>query len=66
MEIINQVEPRIVIPMHYKISGLNIKLNGVEDFLKEMGISKKETFDKLTLKKKDLPQEGMEVKVMRI
>ena len=66
VEIINQVEPRIVIPMHYKISGLNIKLNGVEDFLKEMGISKKETFDKLTLKKKDLPQEGMEVKVMRI
>jgi hypothetical protein len=38
----------------------------VEDFLKEMGISKKETFDKLTLKKKDLPQEGMEVKVMRV
>jgi len=66
VEIINQIEPRLVIPMHYKISGLNIKLDGVDVFLKEMGISKKEAVDKLTIKKKDLPQEDMEVIVMRI
>ena len=65
-EIINQIEPRIVIPMHYKIPGLEMKLAGVDDFLKEMGVAKKETVDKLTLKKKDLPQEDMEVMVMKI
>lgn len=65
-EIINQIEPRIVIPMHYKIPGLNLKFAGVEDFLKEMGVAKKETTDKLTLKKKDLPPEETQVVVMRI
>ena len=65
-EIINQIEPRIVIPMHYKIPGLTIKIDGVEPFLKEMGVSKKEAVDKLTIKKKDLPQEDTEVVVMKI
>lgn len=65
-EIINQIEPRIVIPMHYKLPGLVFKYDAVELFLKEMGVSKKETLDKLTLKKKDLPEEETEVKVMKI
>jgi len=65
-EIINQIEPRIVIPMHYKIPGLNMKIDGVDDFLKEMGAGKKPAVDKLTLKKKDLPEEETEVVVMKI
>ncbi len=65
VDIINQIEPKIVIPMHYKISGLNVKIDGAEAFLKEMGAGKKEALDKLTLKKKDLPQET-EVVVMKI
>lgn len=68
-EITNQIEPRIVIPMHYKLPGtvgIAAKLDGVDAFLKEMGVSKKETFDKLTLKKKDLPEGKMEIKVMKI
>lgn len=66
VEIINQIEPRIVIPMHYKIAGLNAKLDGVDVFLKEMGVAKKDAVDKLTLKKKDLPEEETQVVVMRI
>ena len=66
VEIINQIEPRIAIPMHYKIPGLSVKMDGVDVFLKEMGIGKKEVVDKLTIKKKDLPQEDMEVVVMKI
>ncbi len=65
-DIINQIEPRIVIPMHYKIPGLTVKIDGVDVFLKEMGIAKKEAVDKLTLKKKDLPEEETQVVVMRI
>ncbi|MDO8523534.1 MAG: MBL fold metallo-hydrolase [bacterium] len=53
-KLLNQVEPRIIIPMHYKIAGLKDKLDGVEVFMKEMG-EKAEPEDKLTIKKKDLP-----------
>jgi L-ascorbate metabolism protein UlaG (beta-lactamase superfamily) len=66
VDIINQIEPRLVIPMHYKISGLNLKFDSVDDFLKEMGIGKKEVLDKLTLKKKDLPEGETQVVVMKI
>lgn len=65
VRIINQIEPRIVIPMHYKIPGLNIKLDGIDVFLKEMGMAKAQPVDKLTIKKKDLP-EGEETKVVVI
>ena len=65
-DVINQIEPKIVIPMHYKIPGLEIKLDGVDDFLKEMGIAKKDTVDKLTIKKKELPEEDTQVVVMKI
>ncbi|TSC84107.1 MAG: hypothetical protein G01um101416_1137 [Microgenomates group bacterium Gr01-1014_16] len=34
-EVVKQVDPWVVIPMHYK--QLNLELAGVEDFLKEMG-----------------------------
>jgi len=66
VDIINQIEPKIVIPMHYKIPGLNIKLDGVEGFLKEMGVSQKEAVDKLTIKKKDLPVEETQMVVMKV
>lgn len=65
-KITNQIEPKIVIPMHYKIPGLNIKIEGAEKFLKEMGAEKKTALEKLTIKKKDLPQEEIEVVVMKI
>jgi hypothetical protein len=52
--------------MHYKIPGLAIKLEGLEEFLKEMGVTKKEAVDKLTIKKKEMPEEETEVVVMKI
>lgn len=51
---VNKVEPRIIIPMHYKISGLKTKLDGVDIFMKEMG-EKVEAEEKLTIKKNALP-----------
>ena len=61
VEIINQIEPRIVIPMHYKISGLKIDVDSVDKFLKEMGASRAEKLPKLKINKKDLPQEETKV-----
>lgn len=56
--IVKQIEPKIVIPMHYKIPGVNVKLDEVEPFLKETGAAKTEAQEKLTIKKKDIPEEG--------
>ncbi len=55
-EVVRQLEPRIVIPMHYKIPGLKIDIEGVENFKKEMG-GKAETLNKLKVNKKELPQD---------
>lgn len=50
---INYLEPKIVIPMHYKISGLKLEAASEEKFLKELG-GKSEKMDKLSIKKKEL------------
>lgn len=56
-KIIAQIEPRIIIPMHYHLPQLKIKIEGVDKFLKEMGKKALEPQPKLLLKKKDLPEE---------
>lgn len=63
VQIINQIEPSIVIPMHYKIPGLTIKVDDVADFLKEIGVQQ-ETTDEFNVKKLDLG-EDMKVVVMK-
>jgi L-ascorbate metabolism protein UlaG (beta-lactamase superfamily) len=50
----NKIEPRIIIPMHYKVFGLKMKLDGVDAFMKEMG-EKADAEEKLTIKKNTLP-----------
>jgi len=64
VKIINQIEPMVVIPMHYKIPGLNLKLNPVDKFLEEIGGEKK-TVEELSIQKKDLTEEEMKVIVMK-
>lgn len=57
VEVIGQIEPKIVIPMHYQLPRLKIKLVPVEDFLKEIGVKGIEPIDKLVVSKEKLPQE---------
>lgn len=65
-KIIGQIEPRIVIPMHYEIPKLNVKLDTVDKFLKAMGKNAIEPIDKLTVKVSTLPKEGeMEIVVLK-
>jgi len=64
VEIIAQIEPRIVIPMHYKIPGLKVDVEGVDKFVKELGIQA--TYeDKLKISKRDLPQEERELVILK-
>lgn len=65
LEIISQVEPRIVIPMHYKIKGLKIDIDGVDKFVKELGIEPNYE-DKLKINKKDLPTEDMRLVIFNL
>jgi L-ascorbate metabolism protein UlaG (beta-lactamase superfamily) len=61
--VINQIEPRIVIPMHYKVPGLKFDLDPLESFLKAIAIKPRQE-EKLKISKKDLPQDNMEVVVL--
>ena len=54
-EMVRQLEPKIVVPMHYKTEALSWKLEPVESFLKEMGTNEIEPQPKLSLTKTGLP-----------
>jgi len=64
VEVISQIEPRIVIPMHYKTKDLKIDgLDGVDKFIKELGIEPRYE-EKLKISKKDLPSENTELIIL--
>lgn len=66
VEVISQIEPRIVIPMHYKVEGLAYEdFDSVDKFVKELGIQPSYE-DKLKISKKDLPQEDMELVILKM
>jgi L-ascorbate metabolism protein UlaG (beta-lactamase superfamily) len=56
-EVINLIEPSIVIPMHYKTDELNLKLEPLSKFLKEMGIANPTVVDSFKVTKSNLPEE---------
>ena len=60
---VNLIEPRIVIPSHYKIDGLKVTAQSEEKFLKQMG-GKFEKMEKLSIKKKELPTEDQPTKTI--
>ncbi|MBI2551739.1 MBL fold metallo-hydrolase [Candidatus Uhrbacteria bacterium] len=62
-ELTAALEPRVVIPMLYKIPGLAGSIQGVEPFLKNLG-EKSETLPKLKITRKDLPTDAMRVVVL--
>ena len=68
-KVISQLEPKIVIPMHYNIPGLKFKsgkkIDGLNAFCKEIGICPTEEINKFKVTKKDLPQEEMKIVVLQ-
>jgi len=56
-EVISLLEPNIVIPMHYATKDVKMKLDSLDKFLKEMGLSKSEPEDSVKITKSGLPQE---------
>lgn len=57
VELIQAVNPRIVVPMHYKLPGTKTGLGPLEQFLKEMGIKAVEPQARLSVTPTNLPPE---------
>ena len=54
-EVIRRLEPKAVVPMHYKTPAIDRKLEPVSEFLKEMGVEQIKSQPKLSLTKSSLP-----------
>lgn len=63
-ELISQVEPRIVIPIQYKVAGGIANYHDASVFLKEIGAKNVEPQAKYKIVKKDLPAEETQVIVL--
>lgn len=58
-DVISEVEPRIVVPMHYDIPGIKVKLGTLDAFCKHLGSCQRESMNRLKIQKKDLPVDAM-------
>ncbi len=56
-QVVSQLEPKIILPMHYSLPGLKVELESVDNFLKEMGVEGVQPQPKLTISKEKLPVE---------
>lgn len=70
VKVINEIEPSIVIPMHYgrpeMSQELAANMQPVGTFLKEIGAEDTQPIEKLTIKKEELNAEDMRVVVLSI
>lgn len=66
VDIIKKIEPKIIIPMHYKIKGSTVDIDDEKKFCDEIGSCPKEKVSKINIKKKDLEEKDMEVVLMDI
>ena len=65
-EVIEQIEPRVVIPMAYNTDGSNRGLSPVGDFLSIMGADGLESLDSFTVKRSELPEDNSKVVLLNV
>ena len=65
VQAIGEIEPKIVVPMHYKVKDLKIDIDGPDKFIKELGLTP-EKVDKYKIAKKNLPAEEVKLVVFNI
>lgn len=63
-EVIGQVEPSMVIPMHFRPQPETQERDPLERFLKELGVTEADARDRISVKKSDLG-EALQVVVLR-
>lgn len=62
-DLVSQIEPRLVIPSYYDVSGLKQKLDKVEGFCKELACPR-EDINKLKITRSSLPVDEINVRVL--
>lgn len=65
LDLVGQLEPRVIVPMHYRAGGMCSKCDPIDPFLKAMGSGKIEALPKLKITDKELPQEEMKVVLLQ-
>jgi L-ascorbate metabolism protein UlaG (beta-lactamase superfamily) len=65
-EVIEQIEPRIVIPMSYHTDGSKRGLDPVDGFLSMMGAEGVEILDSFVVKRSELPEDNSKVVVLNV
>jgi len=66
VELIHEIEPKIVIPMHYKIPNLKLDIDGPEKFLKEISLTPEKADKSYKIQKKNLPAEEMKLVLFQL
>ena len=56
-EVVSMLEPNLVVPMHYSTPDSKIKLEEINKFIKEMGLSKQDAQASLKVSRSSLPDE---------
>lgn len=51
--LISQLEPSVIVPMHYKVLGMKGRMDGIDSFLKEVNM-KAEEQDKVSIRQRDI------------
>jgi L-ascorbate metabolism protein UlaG (beta-lactamase superfamily) len=57
VQVISQIEPKVVIPMHFATDVSTVELDGVDHFLREMGLTATEPQPRLVVTPSALPAE---------
>jgi len=63
-EIVSEIDPRIVIPMYYKIGRYSKELSPADEFFKAEGVKERQARPLLKIEKKKLPVEEREVVIL--
>jgi len=65
VKVMSQIEPSITIPMHYQVPKLKLKLEGVDKFLKIIGVKSAVPLPKFSIRKKDILPEEAKIVVLK-
>ncbi len=57
-EVISQLEPKLVVPMHYALPGLRVMLEPIDRFAREMGLEETRPQPRLSVTRSSVPEEA--------
>jgi L-ascorbate metabolism protein UlaG (beta-lactamase superfamily) len=65
-ELVEQIEPRIIIPMCYHTEGSKLKLGELDAFLSVMGAKTEESLETFKVKRSEFPEDNSKLVVLKV